>query len=148
MFVRSKRSRGSEGYYLVENHREYGCVRQKVIAYLGPKWKDYWTKEVPTGCDTIEGAIEYWEARLQEERTRQQELEALLKNRPALMNDLLRRCPYLMRSWKYRAGNLLEREEVERVRNKVKQIKKEKQRIRARLKLLRECKRTKAKQTS
>jgi hypothetical protein len=47
-FIRRKVSRGRAAFYLVENHREGGKVRQRVLAYLGP-------------CDTLEGAIAHWE---------------------------------------------------------------------------------------
>lgn len=46
-FVRRKRSRGREAYYLVENRRENGHVRQRVVAYLG-------------SCATVDEAIVFW----------------------------------------------------------------------------------------
>jgi hypothetical protein len=48
-FVRRKLVRGVERCYLVENHRDHGRVRQRMIAYLGP-------------CATVDEAIEFWAA--------------------------------------------------------------------------------------
>ena len=39
MFLRKKRINGSDYWYLVENKREEGRVRQKVIRYIGGKEK-------------------------------------------------------------------------------------------------------------
>lgn len=47
-FVRRKVSRGRAAFYLVENRREAGKVRQRVLAYLGQR-------------DTVASALAFWQ---------------------------------------------------------------------------------------
>lgn len=54
-FIRKKKVNGREYYYLVENYRQSGKVRQKTLAYLGP-------------CSSVEGAIADLEARAERYR--------------------------------------------------------------------------------
>lgn len=55
-FVRTKFIKGIEYHYLVENYREDGKVRQRVLCYLGEfatvaAALDYWRAEVRTAKD-------------------------------------------------------------------------------------------------
>lgn len=68
-FVRKKTINGREYYYLVENHREDGKVRQKTIAYLG---------RYPTPKAAIEGLT----AECNRRRARAEELRAKLEALP------------------------------------------------------------------
>jgi hypothetical protein len=54
-FIRRKGSHGRFGFYLVQNRRVEGKVRQKMLAYVGP------CDAFDFSCDTIEGGIAYWE---------------------------------------------------------------------------------------
>jgi hypothetical protein len=53
-FVRQKVSRGRSAFYLVENRRENGKVRQRVLTYLG-------------ACSTLEYAIAYFDEKASHE---------------------------------------------------------------------------------
>lgn len=54
-FIRTKRIKGILYYYLVENYREDGKVRQRVLAYLGQ-------------FDTVADAHEHWLMQLKAEK--------------------------------------------------------------------------------
>jgi len=62
-FVREKVSRGRRYFYLVENRREGGKVRQRVLGFLGYE-------------KTLEAAIAYWHKEAAEWRGKQKQWEA------------------------------------------------------------------------
>lgn len=73
-FIRTKRIKGVLYYYLVENYRENGKVRQRVLAYLGQ-------------FNTIATAYEHWRVQLKSAKNadeKQHAREMLKKLKPYL----------------------------------------------------------------
>jgi len=65
-FIRGKRKKDCVYYYVVENVREGGKVRQNVLAYLGK-------------CPTIEAAISYWTEYLKEMKSKVERLTPVVE---------------------------------------------------------------------